>query len=228
LLGTGKEHWKQLDSYAKLGEWMNAGQGLLAPVLAAIDLKESKLDFIDQPATCALMPTWAAPEVLKMFGSHPAPEFAALPQHDEKPMETGMLAHNQHTPLLQDVLHKRPARLLARVIARLADLLNSAEALVRENISGRAQGISASGGSGWSVVRTARGTLLHYVNIQAEQIVDYLTIAPTEWNFHPNGPLTSGLTGLKESDVVSLMETVKFFVLSLDPCVEYEIEVIHA
>jgi len=226
LLGTGKEHWERLDSYAKLGEWMNAGQGLLAPVLAAIDLKESKLDFIDQPSACALMPTWAAPEVLQMFGSHPAPEFAAAPRHDEKPMETGMLAHNQHTPLLQDVLHNRPARLLARVTARLVDLLDSAEALANGNDGVRVQGISASEGAGLSIVRTARGMLLHYVSIKAERVANYLTVAPTEWNFHPKGSLASGLTGLKESDGGCLMETVKFFVLSLDPCVEYEIEVI--
>ena len=163
-----------------------------------------------------------------MFGSHPAPEFAAAPQHDEMPMETGMLAHNQHTPLLQDVLHNRPARLLARAIARLVDLLDSAEALAKENMSGRVQGISASDGTGLSIVRTARGMLLHYVSIEAERVANYLTVAPTEWNFHPKGALVSALTGLKESDAERLMATVKCFVLSLDPCVEYEIELNHA
>jgi Ni,Fe-hydrogenase I large subunit len=70
--------------------------------------------------------------------------------------------------------------------------------------------------------------LLHYVRIEAGRIAEYLTVAPTEWNFHPQGSLVSGLIGLKESDEERLMGTVKSYVLSLDPCVEYEIEISHA
>jgi Ni,Fe-hydrogenase I large subunit len=66
------------------------------------------------------------------------------------------------------------------------------------------------------------------VRIESERVADYLIVAPTEWNFHPQGALVSGLTGLKENDVERLMDTVKNYVLSLDPCVEYEIEITHA
>jgi hypothetical protein len=225
LLGMGHEEWKQFDCHAKLSEWQKAGQGWLAPVLAALDLKENKLDFVGEPAAGALMPTWTASDVLQIFGSHLNHEFAAMPQYDGKPIETGTLTQNQHTPLLQDVLRKRPSRLLARVIARLVDLLDSAEVLTHENISGRVQGVVAPNATGLSVVRTARGMLLHYVRIEAERVAEYLTVAPTEWNFHPQGALANGLTGLKENDAERLMETVKHFVLSLDPCVEYEIEI---
>jgi hypothetical protein len=228
LLGMTDIEWKQLDSYAKLSEWQNAGQGLLAPVLAAIDLKEIKQDFIEKHAACALMPIWTPTDVLQIFWSHLNHEFAAMPQHDGTPMETGALAHNQHTPLLQDVLRKRPARLLARVIARLIDLLDSAEALTHENITGRVQSVSTSDATGLSVLRTARGMLLHYVCIKSDRVAEYLTVAPTEWNFHPQGALASGLAGLKENDAERLMETVKNYVLSLDPCVEYGIEIAHA
>ena len=70
--------------------------------------------------------------------------------------------------------------------------------------------------------------LLHYVSLEAERVANYMTVAPTEWNFHPAGALASSLTGLKESDAGKLMETVKYVVLSLDPCVEYGIELNHA
>ncbi len=228
LLGMGHEEWKQFDSCDKLSEWQNAGQGLLAPVLAAIDLKESRLDFAGKSAACALMPRWTAIDVLQIFSNHLDHDFAAMPQHEGKPVETGMLAHNQHMPLLQGALHNRPGRLLARVVARLVDLLDSAEALTHENIKGRIESVSASDATGLSVVRTARGMLLHYVRIESERVAEYFTVAPTEWNFHPQGALASGLTGLKESDAERLMETVKHYVLSLDPCVEYEIEIAHA
>jgi len=228
LLGVTDAEWKHLDSYAKLSEWQNAGHGLLAPVFAALDLKESKLDFAGETATCSLMPTWTATDVLQILGSQLDHEFVAMPQHDGKPMETGALAHSQHTPLLQDVLRMRPARLLARVIARLVDLLDSAEAMAHENITGRVQNVSASDAAGLSVVQTARGMLMHYVRIETERVAEYLTVAPTEWNFHPQGALVNGLIGLKENDAERLMETVKSYVLSLDPCVEFEIELSHA
>ena len=228
LMVVTETEWKHLDSYARFSEWQSAGQGLLAPVFAALELKENRLDFVGEPASCALLPNWGAADTWQIVAGRFDHEFAAMPQYEGKPMETGALAHGQHASLLQDLLRKRPARLLARVIARLVDLLDSAEALAHENISGRIQSVSVLDAVGLSVVRTARGMLLHYVRIETERVAEYLTVAPTEWNFHPQGALASGLTGLKESDAERLMDTVKNYVLSLDPCVEYEIELSHA
>lgn len=227
LLGMTGAQWQRIDSYAGLGEWWNAGQGLLAPVFGALELKENMLAFAGTRAACALLPQWGAADVMQLSG-HFDREFAAMPQHEGRPMETGMLAHWQQAPLLRDVLHRRPARLLARLIARVADLLDSAEALVHENMPGRIQGISAVDGAGLAVVRTARGILMHRVRIETERVAEYLIVAPTEWNFHPQGALVSGLAGLRENEEGRLMDTVRNYVLSLDPCVEYEVEVAHA
>lgn len=228
LLGVTHAEWQRLDSYARLSEWREAGRGLFAAVVAALELEESKLDFVGERTACALMPQWSAADVLRIYSGGLDREFAAMPRHEGKAMETGALACWQHTPLLQDVLHKRPGRLLARLIARVIDLLDSVEALGHENMSGRIQGIAASDGSGLAVVRTARGMLMHRVRIEAERVAEYLIVAPTEWNFHPQGALANGLVGLKAGNVEQLMETIRYYVLSLDPCVEYEIEVADA
>lgn len=228
LLGMTHSEWKKIDSYAKLSEWQKTGQCLLAPVFAALDLKESRLQFAGASEAFALLPNWSATEVMQVYADKLNNNFAEMPHYAGKTMETGALASTQHAPLLQDVLRKRPANLLARLIARLVDLLDSAEALALDNFTGRVQSVSASNATGLSLVRTARGMLLHQVCIEAERIEEYLIVAPTEWNFHPEGTLVSGLTGLKENDKMRLMETVKTFVLSLDPCVEYEIEISHA
>ncbi len=228
LLGVTHAEWRCLDSYAGLREWREAGHGLFAAVVAALELEENKLDFTEERTVCDLMPPWAVVDVLRIYAGRLDHEFAAMPQLDGKAMETGALACWQHTPLLQDILRKRPARLLARLIARLADLLDSAEALAHGNIAGRVQGVSVPDGRGLSVVRTARGMLLHHVRIEMGLIAEYLIVAPTEWNFHPQGALASGLAGLRESDKERLMDTVRHYVLSLDPCVAYEIEIAHA
>ena len=225
LLGMAHEEWNQLNSFDKVSGWMKAKQGLLAPILAAIDAKESKLDFVGAVAACAFMPIWTASEAVQKFASHLDHEFSAKPQHEGEPMEAGTLAHYQTSPLLQSVLYQRPARLLARVIARLVDLLDSVEALVQETSTGRIQSVAVSDCRGLSVVRTARGMLLHYARIESERVANYLTVAPTEWNFHPQGALATGLTGLQEKDPEQLMETIRYYILSLDPCVEYEIEI---
>jgi hypothetical protein len=48
-------------------------------------------------------------------------------------------------------------------------------------------------------------------------------VAPTEWNFHPRGPLVSGLLGLSADE--SLSDTVLMLVQALDPCVPVEVTV---
>jgi hypothetical protein len=76
--------------------------------------------------------------------------------------KTRKLADSPHSPRVQDVLPVHPSRLLARLIAKPVDLLDSASTLTHQNNKER------------------------------------------------------------------LMETVKAYVLSLDPCVEYKIEINHA
>jgi len=228
LLGMKGNDWNRVDSRSRLGEWQKAGQGLLTPVFSALDKIESGLDFGGEMTDCSLLPIWTAADASQIYAGQLGQSFAAKPQFEGKPMETGALAYCQPAALLQDVLQQRPRRLSARLIARLADLLDSAEALAQERISGRVSCVSAADAGGVALVRTARGMLMHSVRIETERIAEYLIVAPTEWNFHPQGALVTGLTGLKENDAGRLVETVRHFVLSLDPCVEYEIEVEHA
>jgi len=228
LLGVTDAAWDTPDSYAEMSKWWNAGQGLCAAVFAALDEKEKLLNFVGETQACDLMPQWSAPDILQRYTGCFDHKFAAMPQQGGKALETGALAHWHHLSLLQDTLRIRPSRLLARLIARLLDLLDSAEALAHENWTGRIQAVTAADGAGLAVVRTARGMLMHHIRIGAERVTEYLIVAPTEWNFHPQGALPGGLIGLKESDARRLMETVKHYVLSLDPCVEFEVEVAHA
>lgn len=228
LLGVDDGAWRGIDSHAALNDWWNAGDGLLAALLAALDHRERQLEFSGLSAVCDWLPEWSAAEALQAFAGHLDREFAARPVYHGRPLETGALVHCRKLPLLRDVLRKRPTRLLARLVARLVDLLDSADALAQQNTLGRVQGVGGMDGAGLSMVRTARGMLLHHVRIEAEQVADYLIAAPTEWNFHPHGALASGLVGLQERDAVRLAETAGCYVLSLDPCVEYEIEVADA
>jgi hypothetical protein len=221
LLGATVTEWQQLDTHDRLFESMKDKRGLLVPIILALEFGESRLDFSGEQAGCDLMPIWTALEVGQKFAYQFGMEFAKKPQLDGKPMETGALAKTQHLPIIQDILRKRPARLLARLIARLVNLLEGVQA------QRRIEQIAIADGVGLSVVQTARGMLLHHVHIETGRIARYLIVAPTEWNFHPQGALAR-LIGLQECNLPRLVEIVELFAMSLDPCVEFEIEVIHA
>lgn len=221
LLGMTASEWQQLDTHAQMLACLKTKQGLLAPIIVALEIRESRLDFSGEMQGIDLMPLWTTAQISRKFADKRDPAFAAMPHDRGRPLETGALAQAQHMPLLQDILRCRPLRLLARLIARLVDLLDSMTTLQR----GRSRiGYESVG---LAVVQTARGMLLHKVRMEAGRIAEYLIVAPTEWNFHPQGAL-SGLIGLQERNRTRLMETASLFALSLDPCVEFEIEVIHA
>jgi Ni,Fe-hydrogenase I large subunit len=73
-------------------------------------------------------------------------------------------------------------------------------------------------------VDAARGLLAHRVELREGVLRDYRILAPTEWNFHPQGPLARGLLGASGPD---LEWRAALLASSLDPCVPYRIEVMH-
>ena len=66
----------------------------------------------------------------------------------------------------------------------------------------------------------ARGLLLHWVQLDAQgRVADYRVVAPTEWNFHPQGALAQALTALTPQDAASASALAAAF----DACVECQV-----
>ena len=62
----------------------------------------------------------------------------------------------------------------------------------------------------------ARGLLLHWVQLDAEGAVqDYRVLAPTEWNFHPDGALGRAVAALAPLETAAARALAAAF----DPCV---------
>ncbi len=85
-------------------------------------------------------------------------------------------------------------------------------------------------GPGFVAVNIARGTLIHSITLDGDElahskVASYNVIAPTEWNFHPEGSLVKMLQGVvvPENLVKPLVEKL---ILAVDPCVAYQVEVI--
>jgi hypothetical protein len=220
-LGMSAEAWLTLQSYGDLQTWWRAADSPAAYLLATLDAIDAESE---RRVDVALLPAWTATQALQECACRLNAEFSAQPDWNGGPAETGALAHYAQTPLLWDVLRRRPSRVLARVLARVYDMLEIASG----RSSARLDSTQAQDGAGLAVVRTARGMLLHHVRLAADRVQDYLTVAPTEWNFHPHGALAEGLVGTKAGDTAQLARIADLVALSLDPCVEYVVELSHA
>jgi Ni,Fe-hydrogenase I large subunit len=77
---------------------------------------------------------------------------------------------------------------------------------------------------GIGVVEAARGRLVHRVEVVASRVTRYQILAPTEWNFHPQGTLVQSLVGMRVEGLDELYRQVRLIVSALDPCVAYELE----
>jgi Ni,Fe-hydrogenase I large subunit len=73
-------------------------------------------------------------------------------------------------------------------------------------------------------VQTARGLLTHRVVQHAGLIQHYQIVAPTEWNFHPQGTLAQMLRHLQATDTAELSAQAHALITALDPCVAYHLE----
>jgi len=165
--------------------------------------------------------------------------FYQQPCLDQQSYETGTFAAMKNHPLFElfltlGVTGRYASRLfyLAQKITELADFNSSSHS------SDYASGISAikpltgqfclekNTSLGW--VQTARGLLVHLATIQQDQINQYFIVAPTEWNFHPQGTLEKIMlhTSFKSPELAK--KAVKLAVIALDPCIDFNVGVTYA
>ena len=84
-----------------------------------------------------------------------------------------------------------------------------------------------SGKVGIGIARTeaARGRLVHGVEILDGLVRRYLILAPTEWNFHPQGAAAQALALIAGSGRSDARGLADLMIIAFDPCVEYSLTV---
>lgn len=119
----------------------------------------------------------------------------------------------------------------ARLAARRADMAATLDAIGRMIKGGAAPGslIAAHGdgaGSGFAAVESARGRLHHALRLDgAGRIADYHIVAPTEWNFHPQGPFARALLGATIGAGAAAKRRVERLAFAFDPCIRAVAEI---
>ena len=145
------------------------------------------------------------------------PEFVQQPKWLGQCAETGPWTR----------LRQRPGRMLSqhtawtRLSARWMELMEIAAADPQDPIAGGVSllamgALRLPNAQALAWCEMARGLLLHWVQLDADDTVqDYRVLAPTEWNFHPQGALALALTALPFGATVAAQTLASAF----DPCV---------
>ena len=103
-----------------------------------------------------------------------------------------------------------------RLGARLAEAVRLVQPGARRLSAGR---VVLGDGRGLAWVEMARGLLMHLVVLDGERVAHCEVIAPTEWNFHPQGAVAEALESLSDDSPARIIALMTAY----DPCVNYQI-----
>jgi len=200
-----------------------ASAALGADLLAWLDREASPpADLSSALAPGALLP-WqgAAAWARQTFDE----TFARRPNFAGQPAETGALARRAADAGVA-ALRTAGDGVGARLAARYADLRFLAAALSEPALlAGWLDAAPVADGVGVARVETARGLLLHLIHVNDGRVARYVIVAPTEWNFHPQGAFVREITGCAAVSRARAEFAGRALALALDPCVAYEIVV---
>ncbi len=157
--------------------------------------------------------------------------YSQYPQWQGRCFETTVLNRQRQHPLIIALEARYQNGLLVRILARLLEVTQVLPNLRRlSNAINEDFCVTISTEFGQNIglgkVQAARGLLIHRVELWQGRIKDYCIIAPTEWNFHPQGVVAQSLKSLQANDSESLRQQAERLINSIDPCVQYDLTLI--
>ena len=215
LLGREALKTDFAEAHAMLARGDRAGvrRVLEGPVIAGlVDALSSAVDIeVDEPVC---LPSVDAAASLTLFSRLDA-SFCRAPHLQGRACETGALARRREG--------RGSGAFARRWLARLDEVADWAQTREKVGACGTASSATVAPGVGRGLVETARGLLMHEIVLDGDRVADYFIVAPTEWNFHAQGPLARWLAGRHASSRESLADLAMRAVAALDPCVDWEL-----
>ncbi|WP_291994375.1 nickel-dependent hydrogenase large subunit [Candidatus Accumulibacter sp. ACC003] len=186
-------------------------------------LDDEKLPLADARTTHAAVPLLPCLTAAEWRAHLVAAAVVGLPTFAGQVAETGALARHAEDRAVAALLNGGQ-RLQARLAARYADLRWLAQGLVEPaRLATWLDAAELAEGGGLARVETARGTLLHAIELAGERVARYVIVAPTEWNFHPQGAFVHEIRGRAARTRAEAEQAARRVALSLDPCVPCEV-----
>ncbi len=221
------ERWSEIVSYEQLIEWSTGGHSASARLMNRI-VNQGWSD----SGACDSMPLPnLSPAQLEQEMQDGA--FIEQPQWQGRCCETTSLIRVQ-SPLLDDLQARFANGLLVRLVARLQEVATLTGRMVPDRGGAHARPLGKAAGKatepangpaiGLGQVAAARGQLVHRVELTHGRVSDYRILAPTEWNFHPNGVLARALAALR-GGAPQIEAQARLLINAIDPCVGYDLVV---
>ncbi len=223
--------WLQIRDWAALRGWYRRATTVAARTLGAVE--DCRLEELGR-SSVGVLPRIKPGAFSAVLDADAADGFTARPVWNGQTCETGPLVRQGRRSLVVELQRLQGNGLMTRLVARLAELASLPRRMGRylQVIHGgsgwrpmrrRGGGGASDMQSGIGIVETARGCLVHRVNLRGGIVERYRIVAPTEWNFHPEGALAQALLALPVTGAQELRRRVAMLVVALDPCVEHEV-----
>lgn len=228
VLGSHPCEWLAIADKAGLDDWSGRSGGLAARVLRR--LRENGWEGVGG-VTPAFLPSLPNDQLAARLDAPDAETFIARPDWEGIPRETTPLARQREVPLIRALLADSGGGLLARMAAMLVELAELPKRVRELSLALREdRGVgtevgedTAPAGVGLAQVEAARGRLVHRVELQHGSVRRYRILAPTEWNFHPEGAAVQALLNLPAGDVTLQRRLACLLINAIDPCVDYDL-----
>jgi len=217
IFAGGLSGFLAISDEAHLRDWLDENTGLAAQLLNAVYQR-------DWPALGSSLvvglPELDPAELDRQMQNTDPLGFCRTPQWQGCCFETTPLSRQQASPLLADLHSRYGNGLLLRCVAVLMEV-----AVIPRGISSMAGMMSAYAADdvGLAQVQAARGLLIHRLELRQGRVYDYRIVAPTEWNFHPDGVLAQSLKSLQADAVDGLRQQAEWLINAVDPCVQYRL-----
>lgn len=219
-----------LASEAQLRNWLKHHSTASAQLLSLIYNQGWAAS--GQNAT-ACLPELAAEDLQGQMQQQELAEFVKSPHWLGRCYESTLLNRQLSKPLIAELSSRYGNGLIVRLVGRLWEVAGIPaqlrQLLAQVSATSAPPVQQASGdGIGLAQVQAARGLLIHRLVLQHGQVYDYHIVAPTEWNFHPDGVVAASLKQLRADSIELLQQQAELLVNAIDPCVEYQLNLINS
>ena len=213
--------WLGIDSLQAINDWAGSNDSVACRLLNFV--QGSGWGGIGDSLVVSL-PDLAEDQIHRLMEND---EFAARPQWLDQCCESTCHTRTQ-SPLLALLVPQYGNGLLPRMLSRLTEMAQLSLELLPEpsetGINDVESDVVSVQNPGLGQVEAARGRLLHRIQLNGERIRRYQIVAPTEWNFHPQGVVAQSLKTLS-GDNEQIEQQARLLINAIDPCVEYQLSV---
>ncbi len=224
VFGCSLPEWLKIDSIDSLRKWAEQCDSPAALSLSMICLQGWTSQGV---SSCPRLPWLEHHELQQQLSQRLADAFIEQPVWQSVCQDTSVLGRQMQQPLVRLMHREFHNSLITRWVARLVELAQLPQ-MMRDCLQPSGGVSMVSYGQGISQLEAVRGRLIHRVVLTDDRVSEYQIVAPTEWNFHPQGVLAQSLKNLSPRDEQELDLLARLVVNAIDPCVGFHIKLLQA